>query len=70
MGTGEDKPCPLDVHARDRRRIEDHPPLRVLALMQANKARGIEGIQSYRVGYKQNAKGEHVVAIIRPTQTP
>ncbi len=38
--------------------------------MQVNEARGIEGIQSYRVGYKQNAKGEHVVAIIRPTQTP
>ena len=49
----------------DRPRVDDRPPLGVKALLEVidglAKSRGMKG---YRVAYKQNAKGEHVVAVV------
>jgi hypothetical protein len=55
----------------DQPRIEDRPPLGVKALMEViEKLAASRGMKSYRVGYKQNGMGEHVVAVIWPPQTP
>jgi predicted membrane GTPase involved in stress response len=56
---------------RSRERLDEQPTLGARALMAALdelcRARGLVG---FRVGYKTNAKGEHVVAVVFPPQQP
>jgi hypothetical protein len=55
----------------DRPGIDDRAPLGAKMLMEVVEALvKSRGMKSYRVGYKRKAKGEHVVAIIWPPQTP
>ncbi|HXX69859.1 MAG TPA: hypothetical protein VEK07_21945 [Polyangiaceae bacterium] len=48
---------------------DDRPTLGARAIMRAiEELAGQRGLKGYRVAYKQNAKGEHVVALIFPAQ--
>jgi len=48
---------------------DDRPTLGARAMMRAiEELASQRGLQGYRVAYKQNAKGEHVVALIFPAQ--
>jgi hypothetical protein len=57
----------------DRPLLEDRPPLGAKVLMElVGELAASRGMKNYRVGHKQNAKGEHVVALIwspEPTVT-
>jgi hypothetical protein len=55
----------------DRPRVENRTPLGAKAFMEDVAALAASrGMKDYRVAYKQNAHGEHVVAVIWPPRTP
>ncbi len=55
----------------DRSMLDDRPPLGAKAFMEVVAALAASrGMKDYRVAYKQNAKGEHVVAVIWPPVAP
>jgi hypothetical protein len=55
----------------DRPILENRTPLGAKAFMQVVEALATSGgMKGFRVAYKQNAKGEHVVAVIWPPQAP
>jgi hypothetical protein len=54
----------------DRPILENRTPLGAKAFMEVIDALAASrGMKGYRVAYKQNANGEHVVAVIWPPQT-
>ena len=56
---------------RDRQPIADTPTLGARALMgQIEKIAEAERLIGYRVAYKKNDKGEHVVALIYQSYPP
>jgi hypothetical protein len=61
----------MAMGGRDRHPAEDGPTLGARALMNAVeelcRSRGLVG---FRVLYKKNATGQHVVAIVFPPQPP
>ena len=55
----------------DRPLLENRTPLGAKAFMEVIDALAASrGMKGYRVAYKQNAKGEHVVAVIWPPRAP
>ena len=61
----------VGTRSSDRPGIPDRPPLAVKSIMdeveQIGRGRKLKG---YRVAFKKNAKGENVVALLWPPQTP
>lgn len=54
----------------DRPILENRTPLGAKAFMEViDGLAASRGMKGYRVAYKQNAKGEHVVAVIWPPGT-
>jgi len=50
---------------------DPRPTLGVRAVMNAiEQLAQVRGLQGFRVAYKQNSRGEHVVALIFPPQPP
>ena len=61
----------MGTRSSDRPGIDGRPPLAVKSIMdeveQIGRGRKLKG---YRVAFKKNAKGENVVALLWPPQTP
>jgi hypothetical protein len=63
--------CFPTMGGRDRRPQEDGPTLGAQVLMQTIMALPfVQKLVGARVVYKKNVRGEHVVAVVFPSQPP